>query len=125
MLLAAQAVLLLHLAFVVFAVLGSALVWWRLRLIWLHLPALAWGVWIELSHGFCPLTTLENHLLRAAGEPGYGGGFIEHYLMPLLYPPGLLPEQQLRLAAILVGINVIGYGLVVHRHRSRRRSAHV
>lgn len=123
MLLAAQAVLLLHVAFVLFAVLGSALVWWRLKLIWLHLPALAWGVWIELSHGLCPLTTLENHLLRAAGEAGYGGGFIEHYLMPLLYPPGLQPAHQVWLAVGLIAINGIGYGLVIHRHR--RRSAHV
>lgn len=122
MLLAAQAVLLLHIAFVLFAVLGSMLVWWRLRLIWLHLPALAWGVWIEATHGLCPLTTLENYLLQQAGEPGYGGGFIEHYLMPLLYPPGLQPQQQLWLAAILIAINGIGYGLVIHRHR--RRSAH-
>lgn len=123
MLIAAQAVLLLHFAFVLFAVFGSALVWWRLRLVWLHLPALAWGVWIELTHGLCPLTTLENHLLRAAGETGYGGGFIEHHLMPLLYPPGLQAAQQVWLAVVLVAINLIGYGLVIHRHRYR--SAHV
>lgn len=123
MLLAAQSVLLLHLAFVLFAVLGSALVWWRLKLVWLHLPALAWGVWIELTHGLCPLTTLENQLLRAAGEPGYGGGFIEQYLMPLLYPPGLQPAHQLWLAGVLMAINLIGYGLVIDRHR--QRSTHV
>lgn len=123
MLLAAQAVLLLHLAFVLFAVLGSAMVWWRLKLVWLHLPALAWGVWIELTHGLCPLTTLENQLLRAAGEPGYGGGFIEQYLMPLLYPPGLQPAHQLWLAGVLMAINLIGYGLVIDRHR--QRSTHV
>ncbi|MES2883628.1 MAG: DUF2784 domain-containing protein [Pseudomonadota bacterium] len=121
MLIAAQAVLLLHLAFVLFAVLGSALVWWRRHFIWLHLPALAWGVWIELTQGFCPLTTLENQLLRAAGESGYGGGFIEQYLIPLLYPPGLQPAHQLWLAAFLIVINVIGYGLVIHRHRRHPR----
>ncbi len=122
MLVAAQAVLLLHLAFVLFAVAGSALVCWRLRMAWLHLPALAWGVWIELSHGICPLTTLENALLQRAGASGYGGGFIEHYLMPLLYPPGLQAAQQLWLAAALLGINLLGYGIALVLHR--RRSAH-
>ena len=121
MLIAAQAVLLLHVAFVLFAVLGSALVWHRLGWAWLHLPALAWGVWIELSHGLCPLTALENHLLRTAGEAGYGGGFIEHYLMPLLYPVGLQPAHQVWLASALVVINGIGYGLVIHRHLHKAR----
>ncbi len=124
MLIAAQAVLLLHLVFVLFAVLGSALVYWRWRIAWLHLPALAWGVWIELTHGLCPLTTLENHLLREADAPGYGGGFIEHYLMPLLYPPGLQPSHQVWLAAALLGINLVGYGLAIRKHcyRGNRRA---
>ena len=78
-------------------------------------------MWIELTHGLCPLTTLENRLLRAAGETGYGGGFIEQHLMPLLYPAGLLRTQQAWLAVILVSINVIGYGLVIRRHRSKAR----
>ncbi len=123
MLIAAQAVLLLHLAFVLFAALGSFAVVWRPRIAWLHLPALAWGLWIELSHGFCPLTTLENHLLQAAGAPGYGGGCIEHYLLPLLYPPGLLPAHQYALAAALAAINLLGYGLALYKFQ--RRSPHV
>lgn len=123
MLLAAQAVLLLHFAFVLFAIFGSALVCWRLRWAWLHLPALAWGLWIELSHGLCPLTTLENNLLRAAGEPGYGGGFIEHYLMPLLYPVGLQPAHQYVLAALLALINAVGYGLALRKHAREKHHA--
>ncbi len=120
MLVAAQAVLLLHVAFVLFAVLGSALVWHRARWAWLHLPALAWGVWIELSHGLCPLTVLENHLLQAAGAVAYGGGCIEHYLMPLLYPPGLQPAHQLWLASALAAINLVGYGLALRTHFRNR-----
>lgn len=123
MLIAAQAVLLLHLAFVLFAVLGSALVCWRWSYVWLHAPALAWGVWIELSHGYCPLTALENQLLRAANAPGYGGGCIEHYLMPLLYPPGLQPAHQYWLAGTLIAINLLGYGLALFLHRRRSRLA--
>jgi hypothetical protein len=112
--LAADAVLVLHLAFIVFAALGAALVAWRVRFAWLHLPALAWGIWIELSHGICPLTPLENSLRRAAGAVGYEGSFIEHYLVPLIYPPGLNATQQLWIAGALVVVNAFGYGVLLY-----------
>ena len=114
---AADAVLLLHLAFILFAALGALLVVWRGRWVWLHLPALAWGVWIELTHGICPLTPLENSLRRAAGEAGYAGGFIDHYLVPLIYPPGLTPAHQFWIAAALVASNAVLYGWALLRHR--------
>ncbi|MDQ8022873.1 MAG: DUF2784 domain-containing protein [Moraxellaceae bacterium] len=105
----ADAVLVLHLAFVLFALLGGLLALrWR-WLAWLHLPALAWGMWIELSGGICPLTPVENALRQRGGEAGYAGGFIEHYLLPLLYPPGLTRETQWVLAAVLAAVNLAVY----------------
>lgn len=117
--LAADAVLVLHLLFILFAALGGLLVAWRARVAWLHLPVLAWAAWIEATHGICPLTPLENTLRRAAGEAGYAGGFIEHYLTPLIYPPGLTPAHQVALAAGLVAANALLYGWVYVRHRTR------
>ncbi|HHW63928.1 MAG TPA: DUF2784 domain-containing protein [Rhodocyclaceae bacterium] len=118
--LAADAVLLLHLGFILFVLLGGVLaVRWR-RVPLLHLPAAAWGVYIELSGGLCPLTPLENRLRIAAGEAGYAGGFVEHYLLPLIYPAGLTQDVQYVLAAIVVGVNALAYGWV-WRRRGRRR----
>ena len=116
-LLAAKAVLLLHLAFLSLVVFGGLLVVRRPRLAWLHLPALAWGVWIVASHGLCPLTVLEGQLLAKAGVPGYDGGFIDHYLVPLLYPPGLTPQNQTGLGIALALWSLAIYGLVVRRWR--------
>ena len=116
---AADAVLLLHLGFILFVLLGGllALRWRRAPL--LHLPAVAWGVYIELSGGLCPLTPLENRLRIAAGEAGYTGGFIEHYLLALIYPAGLTHEIQYVLAAIVVGVNGLAYAWVWRRRRRR------
>jgi len=116
----AEAVVLAHFAFIGFAALGglAALRWpWAP---WVHLPAVAWGVWIELTGGICPLTPLEIALRRAAGEAGYGSGFIAHYLLPVLYPAGLTPAVQQVLAAILVAVNVAVYALVWARRRRGR-----
>ncbi len=117
--LAADAVLLLHLGFILFVLLGGLL---ALRWRWapmLHLPAAAWGVYVELSGGLCPLTPLENRLRIAAGEAGYTGGFIEHYLLALIYPAGLTHEIQYVLAAIVVGVNGLAYAWVWRRRRRR------
>ena len=83
----------------------------------MHLPALAWGVWIELSGAICPLTPLENHLRSLAGEAGYSGGFVEHYVLPVLYPPGLTQHTQWALAGVLLTFNVIAYGGLLVRDR--------
>lgn len=115
----ADAVAVLHLAFVAFAVGGGFLVWrWR-GVLWLHLPALAWGTWIELAGGICPLTPLENRLRDLAGERGYESGFIEYYLLPLLYPVGLTRDTQWLLAAGLVAVNVLAYSVIIRRARRR------
>ena len=118
--LAADAVVVAHFAFIVFVALGAALVVWRARMAWLHVPALAWGTWIIATHGICPLTPLENALRRAAGEAGYAGGYIDHYLVPLIYPPGLTPQHQTWIAAALVAVNVVLYGWALLRHRRSR-----
>lgn len=114
---AADAVLVFHALFILFAALGALLVAWRRRFAWLHVPALAWAVWIEVTHGICPLTPLENALRRAAGEAGYAGGFVDHYLVPLVYPAGLTPRHQLALAGALVALNALLYGWALFRRR--------
>lgn len=120
--LAADALVLLHLAFIVFVVLGGLLVAWRARIAWLHLPAAAWGAWIEASGAICPLTPWENRLRRLAGESGYPGGFVEHYLIPLIYPAGLTAASQRWLAALVVLVNVAVYAAIVaSRWRRQRR----
>ncbi|WP_439534849.1 DUF2784 domain-containing protein [Polymorphobacter sp.] len=107
--LAADAVMLVHFAFILFALLGAALLVRWPWLIWLHIPALAWGVWIELSGGLCPLTPLEIELREKAGQAGYRGGFIDHYLTPIIYPEGLTRGTQMQFAAILVAVNLFFY----------------
>lgn len=118
----AGSVVAIHLAFVLFVALGGLLVWrWR-RLAWAHLPAVAWGVWIELSGDVCPLTPLENHLRRLGGEGAYGGDFVGHYLLPMLYPEGLSRGVQAALAAGVLALNVAVYWRLVLVARRARQS---
>lgn len=108
--LAADAIVVVHLAFVLWVILGGLLVWrwpWLARL---HLPAVAWGVFIEWSGGICPLTPWENALRQSAGASGYPGGFIDHYLLAILYPAGLTPELQGILGGAVILLNGIVYG---------------
>lgn len=119
----ADIVLVLHLVFILFAVLGGLLVLKRLWLAWLHLPAVAWAALIEFAGGYCPLTPLENSLRAAGGEQGYSGGFIEHYLVPLIYPAGLTRELQIGLGLVVVLINLAVYAVVLRRIRKARRGA--
>ncbi len=115
--LAADLVVVLHAGFVLFVVAGAALVWrWR-RLALPHLACAAWGAWIELSGGICPLTPLENHFRRLAGRSGYEGGFIEHYVIPIIYPAGLTQGVQLALGAAVIAINLVAYALLWRRWR--------
>ncbi len=115
--LAADTVVFLHFAFTVFVVLGGFLAWrWR-RLAWIHVPAAVWGAFIEFAGWICPLTPLENHFRRLAGEAGYTGGFIEHYLLPVLYPRGLTPTIQIILGIIVVVVNGYAYWVYFRRRR--------
>lgn len=117
----ADAVLVGHGLFIAWALVGGFAVWRRPWLAILHLPALAWGLWIEASGGLCPLTPLENSLRRAAGEAGYSGGFIEHYLGAIIYPAGLTRNAQWLAAGVLGLINVVAYSLVIARVLRTRR----
>lgn len=119
----ADAVLVLHLAFVVFVVLGGLLVLRWPRLAWLHLPAALYGATIEFLGFTCPLTPLENSLRRAGGEAGYEGGFIEHYITAALYPQGLTREVQVMLGIALVVLNAGIYAVLVRRQRRARYDA--
>lgn len=111
----ADATMLVHFGFIAFVVLGGLLVLrWR-WMMWLHLPAAVWGVLIELGGWVCPLTPLENHFRRLGGESGYRDGFVERYLEPVIYPPGLSAPTQLGLAAFVVLVNVAVYSLVARR----------
>lgn len=106
---AADAVLVLHLSFILFALLGGVL---ALRWRWvplLHLPAVAWAFFVEATAGICPLTRIENEFRGMAGQSGYSESFIEHYLLAVIYPAGLTREIQLLLAAIVVVVNVAIY----------------
>ena len=116
----ADAVVLVHLAFVLFVVLGGFLAWrWR-KVVYLHLPALAWGIWIEASGGICPLTPLENRLRLLGGEAGYSGSFIEHYILPLLYPLQLTRQTQWVLLAALLAVNLVAYASLILRRQPTR-----
>ncbi len=117
--LGADAVLLLHLAFIIFVLLGGLLVAWKRGFLLLHLPAIAWGLFVELSGRPCPLTHWENLLRRLAGTAGYDAGFIEHYLLPLIYPAWLSVPVQYLLAAIVMVVNALIYGGLVWRRRHR------
>jgi hypothetical protein len=105
----ADAVVALHLAFVVFVVLGGLLVARWPRVAWLHLPAAGWGAWVEMAGWLCPLTVLESWLRQRGGGPAYTAGFIEHYLVPILYPFSLSRELQWGLGGLVLLVNVAVY----------------
>jgi len=113
----ADAVLIVHLAFIVFVALGGLLVLHWPRLAWVHLPAIAWGAWIEFSGWICPLTPLEIGLRARGGETTYTGGFIEHYITRLIYPEGLDRRHQIVLGALVLVVNAGIYAWLLWRRR--------
>jgi hypothetical protein len=117
----ANLVVVVHLAFVLFVVLGVLLVrrWPRLALV--HIPAFIWGALIEFAGWICPLTPLENYLRRLAGEAGYAGGFINHYVTALIYPAGLSREIQVILGLAGLILNLVGYWWLLSSGRFRNR----
>lgn len=117
--LAADLLVVLHLSFVLFVVCGGLLVLRRPRLAWLHLPWAVWGFVVEATGWICPLTPLENRLRRLGGEAGYAGGFVEHYVLRVLYPDGLTRGIQAAIAAVVVVVNVAVYAELCRRRRRR------
>ena len=115
----ADLVLVAHFAFVVFAVVGALLVLrWR-WVVWLHLPAVVWAALIEFAGWICPLTPLENWLRELSGSAGYESGFVEHYILPVLYPGGLTREVQIVLGLLVLAVNIGIYGWLLRRLAQR------
>ena len=121
----ADAVVVFHLLFIIFAVGGGLLVLkWR-RVMWLHLPAVAWAVLVELMSWNCPLTSLENRYRTLGGEAGYPGGFVEHYIWPVIYPEGLTDRVQLMIGTFVFCVNALTYAAVFTWRRRRAAAAMV
>ena len=116
----ADLVFLLHLAFVLFVVVGALAVLRQPKMAWLHLPAVAWGAAIEFGGWICPLTPWEQSLRELAGQEGYTGGFVEHYLLPIVYPAGLTRDIQIVLGLLVLLINGVAYFLILRRLRRGR-----
>lgn len=115
----ADLVLVAHFAFVVFAVVGALLVLrWR-WVVWLHLPAVVWAALISFAGWICPLTPLENWLRELGGSAGYESGFVEHYILPVLYPGGLTREVQIVLGLLVLAVNMGIYGWLLRRLAQR------
>lgn len=119
-LLIADLLVLLHLLFVAFVMTGGFLLLRWPKLAWLHLPAVLWGAYIEFSGGICPLTPLENHLRTLGGGSAYSGGFVEHYLLPILYPADLTTALQQTLGWTVLIVNGAAYALAWRSWRRRR-----
>jgi len=118
----ADSLVILHFAFTAFVIFGGFLTWRWPKVAFAHLPALAWGCWVEVSHSICPLTPWENHLRQLGGEAGYSGGFLAHYLVRVLYPPALTWQIQWLLAGLLLLINAVAYGVLAMRTRRAARA---
>jgi hypothetical protein len=116
---AAELVILVHFAFVAFVVVGALLVVYRPWVAFVHVPAVLWGATTELIGIVCPLTPLEQRFWRLAGETGYAGDFVDHYLTSILYPTGLTRTVQVGLGSALLALNLALYGWVLARRRQR------
>jgi len=110
--------LLLHLSFILFVIFGAILILKFKKIIYVHVPAVAWGAYIELSHSICPLTHLENYFLKKAGKEQYSVDFIENYIFKIIYPPALNYEIQTYLGVILIFVNLLIYYYIVKKIRT-------
>ena len=115
----ADGVVALHFAYILFVISGALLALKWPRVAWAHVAAVAWGAYIEFTATICPLTPLEQLLRQKAGQAGYSGGFIDHYLVPLMYPGALTARIQIILGIVVVLLNLILYGFVIRRWRRR------
>ena len=113
--LAADFTLIVHFAFIIFVLFGALLFFVSTKIIYVHLPALFWGMYIELTHSICPLTYLENWFLQKANLTTYTDGFIQNYLLPIVYPKNLTEDLQIYFAIILIVINSIIYGFIINK----------
>ncbi len=119
----AALVVLAHFAYILFVMFGGLLMLrWR-KAPWVHLPAATWGAFVELTGRVCPITPLEHWLRRSAGGDDYAGAFIEHYIVRIIYPPGLTQEIQVALGVGAILLNCVIYAWVVRRLRSGDQAA--
>ena len=113
--LASDLTLIVHFAFIIFVVFGALLFFVSTKIIYVHVPALIWGIYIELTHSICPLTHLENWFLQKANLTTYTEGFIQNYLVPIVYPKNLTEDLQTYLAIVLIVVNMILYGSILSK----------
>ena len=117
--LAADLTLIVHFAFIIFVVFGALLFFVSTKIIYVHVPALIWGIYIELTHSLCPLTYLENWFLQKANLTTYSEGFIQNYLVPIVYPKNLTDNLQIYFAIVLIVANMIMYGLIISKSKKK------
>ena len=117
---AADLTLIIHFAFIIFVIFGALLFFVSRKIIYVHVPALIWGIYIELTHSVCPLTYLENWILNKAQLTTYSEGFIQNYLVPIVYPSNLTNNLQTYLAIVLIIANVVIYGLIISKQKKPR-----
>jgi len=116
---AADLTLIVHFAFIIFVVFGALLFFVSTKIIYVHVPALIWGIYIELTHSVCPLTYLENWFLQKANLTTYSEGFIQNYLVPIVYPKNLTDSLQIYFAIVLIVANMIMYGLIISKSKKK------
>lgn len=115
----ADFIVLLHFLFILFVLFGGFLLFWSKRILWIHLPAVLWAAIIEFSGWICPLTPLENLFRQRGGTPAYSTGFIDHYIMPIIYPSFLTRKMQIVLGAVVIGVNAIVYWVVFYKKNKK------
>ncbi|MBY5946892.1 DUF2784 domain-containing protein [Photobacterium rosenbergii] len=120
----ADLVVIFHLLFIIFALLGGLLIIWRGIMVVIHIPAVIWVTVVSFKGWICPLTPLENQLRQAAGDKGYSGGFVEHYLIPVIYPPALNFEVQVVLGFAALTVNIVIYAFVYYWYKHRQGRTH-
>ena len=113
--LTANLILIVHFIFIIFVVFGALLFFVVKKIVFIHIPALIWGSYIELTHSICPLTYLENWFLNKANLTIYSEGFIQNYLVPIVYPPDLTKDLQIYLGITLIVVNIIIYGFILNK----------
>jgi len=113
--LAADLTLIVHFAFILFVVFGALLFFVATKIIFIHFPALIWGSYIELTNSICPLTYLENWFLHKANLTTYSEGFIQNYLVPIVYPVSLTKDLQIYLGIALIVINIVFYAFIFNK----------
>ena len=118
---AADLTLIVHFAFIIFVVFGALLFFVSTKIIYVHVPALIWGIYIEITHSICPLTYLENWFLQKANLATYSEGFIQNYLVPIVYPTNLTDDLQTYLAIVLIVVNMLMYGLIISKSKKNNQ----